>query len=103
MYYNEDPCGGGGGDFQQMGWWNIEPGACALVYANDLADLNRYWFYYATCFENGVSWSGDLPSTVPYEAFNWCWNSGDTVRIMHIGYRLLDVGDADDFTLTFIE
>jgi uncharacterized membrane protein len=102
-FYNENPCGGEGGNFEQMGWWNIEPGSCVLVYANDLAKLNRYWYYYAHCFEDDASWAGEYQSLVPLEAFDLCWTVGLSVRSKHIGYRLLDIGDADDYTLTFVE
>jgi uncharacterized membrane protein len=103
MFYSPDSCGGEGGDFEQMGWWNIEPGACALVYANDLEDLNRYWFYYAISFSDGAFWAGDLQSQVPLDAFSLCWNIGISGPPMkQIGYRELDIGDNDDYTLNFI-
>lgn len=41
MFYSPESCGGDGGNFEKMGWWRIAPGSCALVYANDLEDVNR--------------------------------------------------------------
>jgi hypothetical protein len=25
MFYSPETCGGGGGDFEMMGWWRVEP------------------------------------------------------------------------------
>src|SRR4051794_6527614 len=97
MFYSPETCGGDGGDFEMMGWWRIEPGACANVYSNDLADLNRYWFYYAIAADD--YWAGPWQALVPRTAFGGlqsCWTAqsggGDDVGV---GYRILDVGDAD--------
>jgi uncharacterized membrane protein len=86
-----------------MGWWILEPGACALVYANDLADVNRYWYYFAEA-RDGSFWAGPWSAQVTNEAFggsNWCHGLGTTAATRTIGYRELDVGDNDDYTLTF--
>ena len=45
MFWSPNDCGGEGGDWQTIGWFPIEPGACVTVYANDLDDVNnRYWY-----------------------------------------------------------
>ncbi len=104
MFYSPDTCGGEG-NFQMAGWWNIDPGTCALVYADDLEDLNRYWYYYADA-EDGAVWSGPYGASVPFYAFNQCYGIGVIIENNHeevaIGFRELDIGDNDDYTLTFV-
>jgi uncharacterized membrane protein len=99
MFYSPDTCGGEGDNFEMMGWWNLAPGSCALVYANDLEDLNRYWYFFAHA-SDGAVWAGPWGASVPTHAFDQCFgigvNPGES-----IGFRELDVGDNDDYTLTF--
>lgn len=106
MFYSPETCGNEGGDFEVMGWWNIDPGACKLVYANDLEDLNQYWYYYAFATD-GAEWSGPFSKTVARAAFGGCWGVSETTSsepglYMQIGFRELDIGDNDDYTLTFV-
>lgn len=104
MFWSPDTCGGEGDNFQMIGWWNIAPGACAFVYANDLEDLNRYWYYYAEA-EDGAVWAGPYGASVPLAAFNQCYGIGVIIEngneSVSIGFRELDIGDNDDYTLTF--
>lgn len=100
MFYSPETCGGDGGDFEMMGWWRIEPGSCSLVYANDLD--NRFWYYFAHAAD-GTVWAGPFGANVPRSAFvGECFGaprvSGSDFE--RIGYRELDIGDSDDFTLT---
>jgi len=89
--------------FELMGWWNIAPGSCALVYANDLADLNRFWYFHARSVDSTM-WTGPFRrSAVPLAAFHQCWGvatSGGGPQT-EVAFRELDVGDNDDITLTF--
>ena len=105
MFYSPDTCGGEGEDFQMIGWWNLAPGSCALVYANDLDDLNRYWYYFAQAAD-GASWTGPFFASVPDAAFNQCYgigvSIGDGDESTEIAFRQLDIGDNDDYTLTFV-
>ena len=105
MFYSPETCGGEGGDFEMMGWWRMAPGSCALVYANDLEDVNQFWYYFAKA-DDGTSWSGDFGANVPHEPFGgdqWCWGIGKVgPELVRIGYRELDIGDNDDYTLTFV-
>jgi uncharacterized membrane protein len=107
MFYSPETCGGDGRDFEMMGWWPIEPGACALVYANDLEDLNRFWYYFAHA-RDGAVWAGPFGASVPRTAFGGgqaCWGAQKTTpgsEFESIGFRELDIGDSDDFTLTLI-
>ena len=105
MFYSPETCGGEGGDFEMMGWWNLDPGMCALVYANDLADLNRFWYVYADS-PDGAFWAGPFGATVPTDrSFGLCFRpsvGGASSSFQAIGFREIDIGDSDDFTLTFI-
>ena len=105
MFYSPETCGGDGGDFELMGWWNIDHGACALVYANDPADLNRFWYFYADALDGAV-WAGAFGKAVPTAAFGGCWGfsslTNEPGQYIQIGFRELDVGDNDDLTLTFV-
>ena len=106
MFYSPETCGGDGQDFEYMGWWNIQPGACAFVYANDLEDLNRFWYVYAIATD-GAEWSGPfVRESVPLsKAFNKCWgfdvNFPFEPPYTSVKFFELDIGDADNFTLTF--
>ncbi|MGH9880899.1 MAG: DUF1036 domain-containing protein, partial [Pyrinomonadaceae bacterium] len=84
--------------------WNIAPGSCALVYANDLADLNRFWYVHARAVDGAV-WAGPFRrSTVPLAAFDQCWALATSAGgpFTDIACREVDIGDHDDFTLTFL-
>lgn len=109
MFYSPETCPAAGdppgGDFEMMGWWGIQPGSCALVYANDLEDLNEFWYFFAQA-DDGAIWDGPFRHGVPLTAFGGstaCWgletNSPDLITV---GFRELDIGDNDDFTLTFL-
>lgn len=98
MFYSPDTCGSDG-DFETMGWWNLDPGSCATVYGNDLEDLNRYWYCYAEA-DDGAVWAGPYIADIPLGAFDSCIGLG-TSPGRRIGYRELDIGDNDDYTVTF--
>jgi uncharacterized membrane protein len=98
MFYSPDTCGQDG-NFQTIGWFPMLPGQCTTVYGNSLDDVNnRYWYYYAESL-SGSTWSGPIEVYVTDEAFNHCYNIG-TTQSRIVGYRLLDVGDNDDYTVT---
>ena len=99
MFYSPDACGGEGGNWQAIGWFAIAPGATATLYANDLDDVNnRFWYYFAEAVDGAV-WSGDINTYVTNAAFNICQGLGSTAY-RTVGFRELDVGDNDSFTLT---
>jgi uncharacterized membrane protein len=100
MFHSTDACGGEGKDWQAIGWFHITPGSCVTVYANDLDDVhNRYWYYYAENASRTFVWAGPVNVYVTDEAFNHCLGIGtSTSRI--VGFRVFDVGDNDDFTMT---
>jgi hypothetical protein len=86
--------------FEVMGWWFLPPGSCALVYANDLADLNRFWYIHGQA-DDGSVWSGPFRRPVPLDPFHQCWGAASNAPI-EVGFFEQDIGDNDDFTLTFI-
>ena len=100
MFHSPDACGGEGGDWQTIGWFAMEPGSCVTVYANDLDDVhNRYWYFHAENDDASIVWDGPVPVYVTDEAFNHCLNIG-TTNSRIVGYREIDVGDNEDYTVT---
>jgi hypothetical protein len=105
MFYSPEACGGEGGNFECMGWWNIQPGGSAFVFANDVGDLNRFWYFFAEAAD--AVWSGPFGHAVPTHAFGGddaCWGLGVGAgsEWRQVGYFEKDVGDADNYTLTFV-
>jgi uncharacterized membrane protein len=88
------------GNWEKKGWWRIEPGRSAVVFGDDVEDVNRFWYFFAHAAD-GAFWAGPFEETVPINAFDWCENTGSSTS-RTIGMRELDVGDNDDFTLTFV-
>ena len=98
-FHSPEACGGEGGDWQSIGWYRVESGACTVVYGNDLADVNRFWYYYAES-DDGRVWKGDYNTYVKDpDSFNICEGIGSTAYTT-VGFRQIDVGDSDNFTLT---
>ena len=98
MFYSPERCPDD--DFETMGWWSVAPSNCVKVYANDLAKLNQYWYYYAQA-DDGAVWAGPYQVYVPDKAFSRCSSVGESdARI--VGMRELDIGDNADYTLTFV-
>ncbi|MBW4721329.1 DUF1036 domain-containing protein [Saccharothrix obliqua] len=82
-----------------IGWWGIDPGGQALVYANDVNQYSPMWFYLAEA-ANGAVWNGPYVARVPDTAFNRCWRPEADGRPR--GFRELFVGDNEDFTLNLV-
>ncbi|HXW70645.1 MAG TPA: DUF1036 domain-containing protein [Methylocella sp.] len=89
-----------GGDWELAGWYNLGTGQSMTVFFGDLADINRYWYFNAEAVD-GAYWAGSVRHEVPDTAFDWCWNTGSTNE-RPVGFREIDVGDADDYTLTLV-
>ena len=87
-----------GGDWSKAGWYNLAPGQCAKVFNGDLDDVNRYCCYFAEAAD-GAFWAGDVVTQVPHRAFDWCLNTGSTDS-RQVGFRVFDVGDSDDVTVS---
>jgi uncharacterized membrane protein len=90
------------------GWWRIEPGQCARVYARPL--LYRFYFYYARAL---AQVSKDVPPTVWSGKYIFCTDDkafrvegdGDCAarNYQSTGFQELDLGGArpHDYTLDF--
>ena len=84
-----------------IGWFNINPSQCAIVYANDLDDVqNRFWFFFAQATDGKV-WAGDIGINTPNVAFDRCIDGPlSSAEDPHLrGFRRFDVGDNDDVTV----
>lgn len=101
MFKSPDTCSGEGQGWEMMGWWNINPGDSALVYANDLEDLNRYWYYYAHA-SDGTGWAGngEWARSVPQAVFDQCFGFGVIGEAEEVDFRQLDIGSYDNYTLS---
>jgi uncharacterized membrane protein len=98
-FMDTELCGGEGGDWRNRGWWTVEPGACVQVHSGIVSNVNRYWYYFAVA-EDGARWSGEFPTHVmDPAAFDICDGLPST-QMQRYGFRELDVGDSDDFTMT---
>ncbi len=97
MFYSPNDCGGEGGNWQTIGWFAVAPGQCTTVYANSPDDVNnRLWYFYAENTGATVVWNGLV--YVTDAAFDHCYAIG-TSESRIVGFRMIDVGDNDDYTL----
>ena len=53
---------------------------------------NEYATFYAEA-DDGENWSGPYGVEVPFNAFDWCWNTG-TNEGMDVGMRLITITGA---------
>jgi uncharacterized membrane protein len=97
-FWEPEECGIEGDGWHNIGWYWVEPGTCRVVFENDV-DLNRYWYFYAEA-NDGAKWDGEFPTRVKNDAFDHCNSPADS-QMFQLGFRELDVGDADNYTLTF--
>jgi uncharacterized membrane protein len=104
IFYEPDCAAEGNGQpWQSLGWFIINPGQCAIVYANDLDDVNnRYWYFYADS-PDGTVWGGDVVILTPNVAFDHCIGFISSAEDPEPrGFQQLDVGDNDDFTVNLV-
>jgi uncharacterized membrane protein len=88
-----------GGDWERAGWWNLNPGECQNVFDADLDEINRYYLFYAEATD-GAFWAGPYVRSVTDSAFDLCEGDGTSQR--DVGFRLFDIGDNDDYTMTLV-
>jgi uncharacterized membrane protein len=77
------------------GWWNIDPGVTAIVYAEKLD--SRYYYFYA--YDATGNWGGDTVFNVSDNAFKLkrpseCINTYNTKL-----FRQIDTGNSKTFLL----
>ena len=86
-----------GGDWTKQGWLALAPGQTKVASAADVSSVNQYWCYYAIA-DDGAYWAGEYSRMVTDRVFDLCeWTS--STDAYEVGFRLLDVGDADDCTV----
>ncbi|MGA9843911.1 MAG: DUF1036 domain-containing protein [Nitrososphaeraceae archaeon] len=100
IMYLSPGCEFGAGDWMITGWWTMKPGSCINVFNEDLEDLNRFYCYFAVAADGG-RWSGPIVRRVRNAAFQWCENTG-TLDSFIAGFRVIDIGDNDDFTVNLV-
>ena len=72
-----------------------------MVHSGNVSNVNRFWYFFAIA-DDGARWEGDFPTFVKDpEAFDLCDGIG-TTALQRYNFRELDVGDSDNFTLTFV-
>lgn len=88
-----------GSSWRKAGWWGLLPGECKIVYGPDIP--NRFSYYYAEQEgRSGLVWDGNFPTCTPDARFELCDNSCFSPS-RNLGYRQLDTGSSDNYTLTF--
>lgn len=98
MWYDPANCGSGD-HFDTIGWYQVNPGACRTVFFGNV-NFNRYWAYYAEAV-NGAVWNGNIQAWVSNSAYRLCHGATCTpCRV--VGFRLLDVDNFNNYTLTLI-
>jgi hypothetical protein len=88
-----------GGDWEKKGWWRMEPGESKVAYADDLDDVNLWWYGFAHAAD-GTVWGGEFPELVPTGAFQWCEHTADTSS-RTVGMFQFPGGQDEDHTVTF--
>jgi uncharacterized membrane protein len=85
-----------GSVWEKQGWWSLTPGECKIVYGPTIG--NSISYYYAE--GSGITWSGPFGDCTPWAAFDLCDNTCNTnARVL--GYRELNTGGFENYTLTF--
>jgi len=101
-YYNPNQCANAG-NFIKVGWYNIAPGACRIVFNGNLANVNRNWLYYARTNDRTLQWAGSYCAYVTDKGFRMCWNEPSRdpgfIRAYQVCFRLLDIQSRDSYTL----
>jgi hypothetical protein len=84
----------GGVDWSKKGWYHVLPGNTAKVWSG-WAGGDKFFFFAEDDF--GHHWSGPFFTFVPWNAFDWCWNTasnnGETVgfrKINTISWNIID-------------
>jgi hypothetical protein len=90
----------GGVDWSKKGWYLISPGNTAKVWTGWAG--GKHFFYYAE--SQSTSWGGLFFTGVPWDAFDWCWNTSST-NARTVGFRRRpETGDvpsgSEDYILT---
>jgi uncharacterized membrane protein len=88
------------GDWISEGWWNIDTGDCATVYAKKLSEV-KYYIYGES--ENLI-WDGDYTFCVVDDEYTIVGDSDCKKRgYQPQGFMEVDVGDNTSFTFDLLD
>lgn len=92
--YKED------GVWVSEGWWNLDYGDCATVYAGELTEYN----YFVRGEGDSLMWEDDYTFCTDPQAYTIygdtnCYERGYDLE----GFMLIDVGNYRDYTLDLVE
>jgi len=65
-----------GVDWAKKGWWSLAPSQTKKVHSGYVG--NSYWLFFAEADDFSPVWSGPYFTQIPWNAFDWCWNTGST-------------------------
>jgi uncharacterized membrane protein len=101
-YRNRSQCANAGG-WIKVGWYNVAPGQCRVVYNGSLKNVNSHWLYYAHTYDRTIKWAGKYCAYVTNQSFRMCWNDPSVdpgfTRAYKVCFRLLDINSYDSYTL----
>lgn len=88
------------GDWISEGWWNIEAGDCAIVYAKKLSEVK----YYVYGESDSLIWQGDYTFCVVNDEFTIVGDQDCKKRgYQPEGFMEVDVGDNTTFTFNLLD
>ena len=88
------------GDWISEGWWNVEGGQCATVYAKKLSEVK----YYVYGESDSLVWQGDYTFCVVNDEFTIVGDTDCKKRGYEPqGFMEVDVGDNTSFTFNLLE
>lgn len=99
-YARHSPGCEGGVDWAKKGWYEIGPGSTAKVWSG-WAGGEKFFFFAED--NAGHVWAGDFFTPVPWDAFDWCWNTGSTAS-RDVGFRKIDTisWEIMDYTIPIV-
>ncbi|WP_140789009.1 DUF1036 domain-containing protein [Myxococcus xanthus] len=86
-----------GSTWRNSGWWELTPGQCKIVYSSAIPGSTIY--YYAE--GGGRVWAGPFMTCVSNAVFSLCDNSCTITGSRNVGFRQIDTGGAQNYTLNF--
>ncbi len=91
---------GEGGEWVSEGWWTLEAGECATVFAGDL--IQRKYYFYAE--DDTGDWGGEFYFCAQDEQFRIVGDGDCKARGYYpLGFTEEDVGENVDWTANLLE
>jgi uncharacterized membrane protein len=99
MWRDENSCRNVGiDDYNTIGWYDLQPGACREIIGGDLRNGGRYYGFYAELYNRATVWNGNISSWVSDSAFRQCHGVQCTpCRV--VGFQLLDVSGYSNYSM----